>query len=158
MKIRKATKKDIPKILVLAERFLEEYQTIMKIKAKDSVARATKGKKKIFEKDLSSGNGAIFLAEEGGKQLGYVFVLTFFPWAEKFKKHSPGFISDLYVKKEYRKKGVGIKLIKEAEKWLKSKGKKDIALDVGTYNRSAINLYNKLKYKDKTIRMWRKLR
>jgi len=158
VKIKKATKRDIPKVLELAKEFIEEYRKISKAKSKVTVDSALNFKKKIFNKDLSSGNGAIFLVEENNIYVGYIFVLTFIPGMENAKKYAPGYVSDLHIKKKYRKKGFAIKLIKESEKWLKKKNKKEIALDVGTFNKSAINLYKKMKFKDKSIKFEKNLK
>lgn len=158
MEIRKATKRDIPKVLELAREFIEEYRKISKAKSKVTVDSALNFKKKVFDKDLKSGNGAIFIVEENNFYVGYVFVLTFTPGMEKSKKYSPGYVSDLHIKKKYRKKGFAIKLIKESEKWLKKKKKTEIALDVGTFNKPAINLYKKMKFKDTHIKFEKDLK
>ncbi|HRZ85253.1 MAG TPA: GNAT family N-acetyltransferase [Candidatus Paceibacterota bacterium] len=115
-------------------------------------------KKKIFENDLGSGNGAIFLIEENKEAIGYIFVLLFIPGMEKYKKDSPAYISDLYVKKSFRKKGFAIKLIKESEKWAKSKNKKEIILDVETFNNKALNLYKKIKFKPISFKLKKELK
>ncbi len=158
MKIRKATKKDIPNVLNMSRHFIEEYRKITKMKTSVSVEIALKYKKKFFEKDLSSGKGAIFIAKDNKEIVGYIFVLTFMPGMEKAIKYSPAYISDLHIEKRYRRKGFAKKLIKEAEKWAKSKNKEEIILDVGTYNKSAINLYKKLKFRDKSLKLEKKLK
>ena len=158
MKIRKATRRDIDRVLKLSGEFIEEYRKSIKMKTNVSVATALSFKKKIFEKDLKSGHGVIFVAEENGSFVGYIFILTCSPGMENARRYSPGYISDLHVIKKYRKNGIGIKLVREGEKWLKSKGKKEVSLDVGTYNKSAIGLYRKLKFLDKSVKLEKKLR
>src|SRR3989339_519343 len=76
---------------------------------------------------------------------------------EKAGKNSAGYISDLYVEEKYRKSGLGSELIKEAQEWLRKKGKKNVTLHVESWNIGAINLYRKLEFKDKSIRMEKKL-
>ena len=119
---------------------------------------ALKFKKKIFEKDLSSGHGAVFIAEEDGDFIGYVFVLDCAPGVEKMRKYYPGYINDLYVCKKFRRNNIAIKLIKEAEKWAKKKGKDAISLDVEFYNAGAIELYRKMKFRDKFVKLEKKLK
>ena len=150
MKIRKATIKDIEGILKMSGEFIEEYRKSIKMKTKVSVNTALKFKREIFNKDLRSGHGAIFVSEENGKFIGYVFALTCPPGMEKMRKHYPGYISDLHVCKKYRRKGLGIKLVRQAEKWLWGKGKNSVSLDVEAFNGGAIGLYRKLKFIDKT--------
>ena len=158
MKIREATKKDIPEILEMSKHFIEEYRKITKMKTKVSVETALRYKKNFFERDLDSGDGAIFIAEKDKKSVGYIFVLIFAPGMEKAKKYSPGYISDLHIEKEYRKQGIGQKLLKESEKWLKKKGKSEVGLDVSTWNNKAIGLYKKMQFKDKSIKLEKKLK
>ena len=128
------------------------------MKPKVSVKSALNFKEKIFEKDLKSKKGAIFALEEQGEFKGYIFVLTFMPGMEKANKYSPAYISDLHIEKDSRRKGFAKRLIKEAEKWAKNKNKKEIILDVGTFNKGAINLYKKLKFQDKSIKLEKKLK
>ena len=111
----------------------------------------------VFEKDFKSGKGAVFAIEKDSQYIGYIFVLTFTPGMEKASKFSPAYISDLHIEKSFRRKGFAKKLIKEAEKWAKSKNKKEISLDVGTFNKRAINLYKKSKFQDKSIKLEKKL-
>lgn len=141
----------------LARNFIEEYRKLTKIKPKVTVNSALKFKKKIFEKDFKSGKGAVFAIEKDSQYIGYIFVLTFTPGMEKASKFSPAYISDLHIEKSFRRKGFAKKLIKEAEKWAKSKNKKEISLDVGTFNKRAINLYKKSKFQDKSIKLEKKL-
>jgi ribosomal protein S18 acetylase RimI-like enzyme len=158
IKIIKCSKKDIPRILELARNFIEEYRIIAKIKPKVSVDSALKFKKGIFEKDFKSGKGVVFAVEMDGRYVGYIFVLTFMPGMEKANKHSPAYISDLHIEKPFRGKGFAMKLIKEAEKWAKSKNKQEISLDVGTFNGAAIELYKKSDFKEKSIKLEKKLK
>ena len=158
VKIKKATKRDISKVLELSRNFIEEYRKATKMKTKVSINTALSYKKKFFEKDLSSGNGVIFVAEKDKKIIGYIFVLTFTPGMEKAKRYSPAYISDLHIEKPFRRKGFAKKLIKEAEKWSKDKNKKEIILDVGTFNKGAIDLYKGIKFKDKSIKLEKKLK
>jgi len=158
MRIRKATIKDIPNILRLSREFIVEYRKISKIKPEVSVDVALKFKKNIFENDLVSGKGAIFFIEENEETIGYIFVLLFIPGMEKNKKYSSTYISDLYIKKNFRKKLLATKLIKESEKWAKEKNKKEITLDVGTFNNKAINLYKKINFKPTSLKLKKELR
>ena len=158
VKIVRCSKKDLPKILEFSKNFIEEYRKITKMKTKVTVKFALKFKKGIFEKDLKSKKGAIFALEDDGEYKGYIFVLTFIPGMEKSEKYSPAYISDLHIEKQFRRKGFAKKLIKEAEKWAKSKNKKEIMLDVGTFNKGAIDLYKSLKFEDKSVKLEKKLK
>ena len=53
---------------------------------------------------------------------------------------------DLFVKKEFRKYGIGIKLMKKSEEYAKSIGAKGIELSTSKDNLTAQSLYEKIGY------------
>ena len=53
---------------------------------------------------------------------------------------------DLFVKKEFRKYGIGIKLMKKSEEYAKSTGAKGIELSTAKDNLTAQSLYEKIGY------------
>ena len=53
---------------------------------------------------------------------------------------------DLFVKKEFRKYGIGIKLMKKSEEYAKSIGVKGIELSTAKDNLTAQSLYEKIGY------------
>lgn len=55
-------------------------------------------------------------------------------------------IKRMYVKPEYRGKGIAIKILNELENWAKVKGYKSSILETGLKQNEAINLYSKLGY------------
>ncbi|GBE19609.1 putative acetyltransferase [archaeon BMS3Abin17] len=157
MKIKKATIKDISKVLELSKEFMQEHSKISRYKSPTSIELRVKEKKKIFEGDIKSGKGAIFLAKLNKKLIGYVFVLGFIPKKVSNTKDF-GYISDLYILKEFRKKGLAKELISRAEKWLKKSGYKEISLDVNNFNMKAKRLYNKLGYFKESYCLRKKLK
>lgn len=54
-----------------------------------------------------------------------------------------GHISEIYVKEEYRKQGIGQKILSFAEDYLKQRGIHALDLEVYNFNTDAYNLYNK---------------
>ena len=64
----------------------------------------------------------VLLARENNKLLGYIIVII------REKSKDAGFINSLLVKKEFRNKGIGNKLLDEAEKLVKSLGKKKMVV------------------------------
>ncbi|MBS3087156.1 GNAT family N-acetyltransferase [Candidatus Pacearchaeota archaeon] len=152
MRIRKATLRDVGGILILCKKLEDSHQK----DGENAPTSFMKSKRSILEKDISSGKGAVFLSEDEEGFIGYVFVVKI-PPKEKAGKNSAGYISDLYVEEKYRKSGLGSELIKEAQEWLRKKGKKNVTLHVESWNIGAINLYRKLEFKDKSIRMEKKL-
>ena len=78
---------------------------------------------------------AIFVAELNKKVVGYITLMEL--EGENAK------VMSIAVKKEFRRMGIGSKLLDEAIKWCRIKGKKKLLLEVRTSNLPAQNLYKK---------------
>lgn len=109
----------------------------------------------LFERSLSREDSEVFVAENGNHAfLGYVFVgegnniMT-------GAKH--GFIFDIFVKKNYRGRGIGMMLMKRAEDHCREKDYTRMALMVATNNQPALSLYTKLDFKAEQMFMRKKL-
>ncbi|MBI2579337.1 MAG: GNAT family N-acetyltransferase [Candidatus Aenigmarchaeota archaeon] len=81
---------------------------------------------------------SIIVAEEGGKIIGCVFII-YDPWSS--------FIYRLGVLPKYRRKGLGTKLMEEAERILKERGTNPITLFVREDNGEVIDFYKKRGWK-----------
>lgn len=57
------------------------------------------------------------------------------------------YVGDIYVKPKYRRKNLGIKLLKSAEKIQKKKRKKYLKIDAEKKNKAAQKLYKKFGFK-----------
>ncbi|MCK4589482.1 MAG: GNAT family N-acetyltransferase [Nanoarchaeota archaeon] len=149
MRIRKATVKDFKKVKDIKTEFMfweakrDKGIDPEKIKKVPFVLRG-----KLKNKDM-----AFFLAEEKGEVIG-------FAWAEKQKNKFfwtkypfKGYLHDLYVKKEYRKKGIGKKLINECFKWFKKKKFKYWEVGVHAWNIGAKKLYQKKGFEEHIVWM-----
>lgn len=156
MKIRKATLKDIKKILELSIEFDLEYFKKYKIKDFPPINELAKQKKKIFEKDLKNKKGVIFVAEKDEKDIGYIFTIKGIPRDRKFI--SKAYISDLYIKKEFRGKGIAKKLILESEEWCKKEKINEVFIDVNVKNLGAKKLYKKMKFNEMKLRLNKKIK
>jgi ribosomal protein S18 acetylase RimI-like enzyme len=150
MQIRRATIKDVDRLKHLkAEFYLWECETDDRLRVdwadkqlKARLARNLKDPKKT----------AFFIAEEKGVIAGYS--------GGEIEK-TPGFIRhkrrghlfNLYVKPEYRRKGIAKKLIKAVLDWFKENEVVDIRLLVYTHNVRAHSIYRKLGFEDYMIEM-----
>ena len=93
-------------------------------------------------KYIGSKNGVVHLAEMGGKPAGYSLILI---------KQNPGvprvskigYISDLFVKEEFRGRGISSKLTQEAMEWFRRKGIRYVSLNVLAENRAPQSIYKK---------------
>ena len=109
----------------------------------------------LFERFLSRGDSEVFVAENGNHVfLGYVFVGE---GNNMMTGTKHGFIFDIFVKKNYRGRGIGMMLMKRAEDYCREKGYTRMALMVATNNQPALNLYTKLDFKAEQMFMRKKL-
>lgn len=91
-------------------------------------------------------HGAYFLVARTQESLiGWVLVDRSLDW---FTHKEIGWISDVYVKKEYRRNGVARSLIEQSLAEFKHLGYDDVRLNVFSFNEKAIRLYEKLGFKD----------
>jgi GNAT superfamily N-acetyltransferase len=63
----------------------------------------------------------------------------------------------VYVEPPYRRQGIGRALMEYAHTWAKTQGYTQIGLQVFTNNQPAIDLYQQLGYRDRSISMLREL-
>ncbi|MCX6816185.1 MAG: GNAT family N-acetyltransferase [Candidatus Aenigmarchaeota archaeon] len=146
--IRKAKLSDLKTVVELFEEFMEdEHRNAVRQnpKARPYLIRK-KNSTDIFRKwaikNIKSKNNAILLPEVNGKAAGYILIFI--------KKDVPiytvgriGYISDLFVKKEFRRMKIGSRLMNESIKWFKKRGLKHISLNVYDGNKNARAFYEK---------------
>jgi ribosomal protein S18 acetylase RimI-like enzyme len=157
MKIRKVTAKDFEEFFNLEKEF---HELEKKLGKKDELIRLykspTKNKqKKRFNKWLRRKNSLFIVAEEKNKMIGYLYGYLEPIFSSKTKT---GYIEDLIISKKFRKKGIATKLHNKFIKWLNKKRIKWITLDVSWVNKTARKTYEKWRYKNKKVKMVKKLK
>lgn len=91
-------------------------------------------------------HGAYFLVARSQESLvGWVLVDRSVDW---FTHKEIGWISDVYVKQEYRQNGIAKSLIEQSLVEFKHLGYDDVRLNVFSFNEKAFHLYEKLGFKD----------
>ncbi|MGV3466527.1 MAG: GNAT family N-acetyltransferase [Heyndrickxia sp.] len=99
---------------------------------------------KAYENSIH--HGAYFLvAKKEGILIGWVLIDKSTDW---FTGEEIGWISDVYVKTEFRKQGVAKQLLEQSLRQFKHLGYSDVRLNVFSFNKSAIGLYEKLGFQD----------
>ncbi len=63
----------------------------------------------------------------------------------------------LYIAPEHRRRGIGAALVIHAENWARSRGDRQIGLQVFLSNQPALNLYQKLGYQPHSLSMLKSL-
>lgn len=138
--IRKAALANVPLLL-------ENWKELMRLNAQTHrIYRLKKNYVDFYSpfirKILKSQKAAVFIAEIDGKCAGHILVeLKTLPKCYIIKLEA--YISELFVKKEYRKKGVATRLLREAEKWGKKKHAAQFGLTVNVKNKKAQACYSK---------------
>lgn len=91
---------------------------------------------------------SFLVAQMNGDILGYIMcrLENGFSDFRKFRVVKKGHIVSIAVKKEYRKKGIGGKLLIEAVNTLKKQKVSECFMEVRTINHNAINLYKKIGF------------
>ena len=92
---------------------------------------------------LKRGNYQIFVACDGDKVVGYIGLVSYLA----FELDNEGMkIIALAVSKEYRRKGIGTKLLKAAEQWAKENIIEVILLNSGLQREYAHSFYESQEY------------
>ncbi len=100
--------------------------------------------------------GERFVAEDdAGRAAGYLIVGEFTPF---FARRPVGFVYDIWVAPEHRRRGAGRFLIEEAEKWARAKGYAKLKLEVGGENAPAQALYRAAGFRAERFYMGKTLR
>jgi ribosomal protein S18 acetylase RimI-like enzyme len=99
---------------------------------------------KSYENSIE--HGAFFLVGRmDGELSGWVLVDKSFDWVTS---EEIGWISDVYVKEKFRRKGLAKELLQESLVYFKDKGFNDVRLNVFSFNEKAIKLYEQIGFQD----------
>ena len=96
---------------------------------------------------IDKDDSQLFIAANDNEIVGYIYV-KIITTSDSSDISTEASISGIYVKENFRKQGIGTKLINEAKKWCINKGVSYLKLNVLEGNRIALNLYKKLGFND----------
>jgi GNAT superfamily N-acetyltransferase len=162
MIIRKADLKDVTDTVDLWKEFMKYHDEIIIKKNKKVKPYLTKKKnaadifRKYVQKIILSKDSITHVAEVEGRLAGYSLncINNNIP---VFKIKKIGYMSDLFVKKEFRGLGISTKLKNEAIKWFKKKGIKYVSIKVHNDNELAHSIYKKWGFFDFHTEMRKKI-
>lgn len=100
--------------------------------------------KKYLQARLDSNESIIFVALADGKPVGFT---QLYPLYSSIRVIKNWLLNDLYVEQEYRKRGVGEKLIKTVMDFARQNGAKLVELSTAIDNYTAQGLYEKIGFK-----------
>lgn len=109
-----------------------------------------------LKNDLNKLWRVFFIAEEDNKIIGIIQV-------KKYKTISiskfewKGYMSNLYIDKNHRGKGIAQKLFQACFDWLKENKVHHISLEIHKDNKIALQLANKMGFKEYTVKMTKEI-
>ncbi len=107
-------------------------------------------------KAVAREKGNMYLAMSKGKVVGLIVALVLPPSKDPGAKPGiRGRITEVYIEKTHRRKGIGAALMDSAERYLRSKGCKRIFVGVFAPNEGAHRFYRARGYKDCDLDMIR---
>lgn len=141
--IRSAVQSDVKSIIELWKEMFDLH------KERDShFTRSSDGHEnyeKLINESLISDDFHILVAESNKKIIGYCLAnVAKYPPAFELKEY--GAIFDLSVTRDYRRKGLGEKLLQEAYNWFSKKGIKRIEARVATSNEISQGFWRKMGF------------
>ena len=160
--VRKATLRDIPLVISLWKEFVKEHDMMVTDRNKKLITYVHKKLNaadmwRVFiKKQLKSKKGTVFLAQVDGTAAGFILVLVK-DEIPIFKIEKMGYVSDLFVKKEFRGLGISSKLCDRAMKWLGQKGLKHVSIGLYVDNEFAHSVYKKFGFFDYKLEMRRRI-
>jgi len=162
MIIKEATLDDIPRIVDLWIEFMKEHDNLIinenpklkEFEVKDK--NMGESYKEFLKSHIESPDGIVFIVQENEEIVGYalLFIKDEIPI---YQNKKIGYASDLYVKKNFRNKGISSKLRDKALEWFKEKGMKFVAAPLHSDNKFAHSVYKKWGFFDYKIEMRKKI-
>jgi len=152
MMITEATKKDFESVVKLHHE-LDRMEVGWHPFPIPSMQNSRKWLRKRFGKKDS----VVFAAKDKGRLVGFIF-----GWTEKHDYHylskSFGLCSDLFVSADYRRSGIGRKLMKRFEDWCKRRGLDYVILSTNFKNRAARKFYPAIGFEEYEVFFTKKLK
>ncbi|MFQ6126563.1 MAG: GNAT family N-acetyltransferase [Candidatus Heimdallarchaeota archaeon] len=166
MFIRKANLKDAAIIMGLWKEFMKEHDALLfeenpnikpyiqkYLQRKETAANQFKD---YIQENIQSDDALVLIVEGEGEPVGFSLaqIKNTIPilMVEKI-----GFITDLFIRKAFRGRGLSSQLKNETFKWLKKKGIMHIAIGVYADNKHAREIYKKWGFMEFQVVMRREL-
>ena len=123
----------------------DDKQLARLIKSVGWNSRQLKGQLEGIHRLADNSNGIVLVAKSGNELLGYIS-------AEFYEWNRLGQIQGLIVDPEYRRRGIGNRLVGEVEKFMRKKRARGIHVDTPVNNEIGRRFYTALGYKEDCIR------
>jgi ribosomal protein S18 acetylase RimI-like enzyme len=151
--IRTTTKEDFHSLLIMLEKYYQYHSSLTKEKNCSFFSNIKKVlQKKIEEAIKNKDDYKILVAIRNNEIVG--FTIGLIRNAPFYSPHQKiGFVCEMFVETEFRRKGIGKNLSLQLFKWFKRKEIKRIELDVDTKNLKAMKFWKRLAFSELKMRM-----
>jgi aminoglycoside 6'-N-acetyltransferase I len=106
------------------------------------------GLKPVFTDILRSEKNRILFFREHGKPIAFIYLSIRVDYVEGSDSSPAGYVEGIYVKHEFRRKGISLQLLKKGEEWLKGKGCKQIGSDIYIDNKVSYDFHTSVGFKE----------
>ncbi|SHI46254.1 aminoglycoside 6'-N-acetyltransferase [Lutispora thermophila] len=97
---------------------------------------------------ITSEDGAVFIYYSETTPVGFAQCSLRYDYVEGTESSPVGYLEGIYVKDEYRKKGIGKKLLIQCEEWAKSKGCSEFASDCELDNTESLKFHLQVGFEE----------
>jgi GNAT superfamily N-acetyltransferase len=154
--VRRATAADLPALGKLGAALLMEHYGFDSLRFMAPHGDTASGYAWFLGTQLKEADVAVFVAEREGRAIGYVYA-GIEPQNWKELREEAGFIHDVVVSPEGRRRGVASALVEAACDWLRSVGAPRVVLWTAEKNSGAQQLFAGLGFRRTMIEMTREL-
>ena len=156
MTIRLATPADVPALGRLGALLMRAHYEFDPQRFMDPGTDPAEGYAWFLGKQLKDVDSVVFVAEDGGKVIGYVYA-ALEPVSWKELRDACGFIHDILVEESNRRAGTATALMEAAMQWLRERGAPRVILGTADKNERAQRLFAKLGFRRTMVEMTREL-
>lgn len=101
-----------------------------------------------FEQIIEDKNSYVLLVLDEEESIGFAQCSLRFDYVEGTDSSPVGYLEGIFVKEEYRSKGVGKELLNHCEKWAKMKGVTEFASDCEITNLDSLRFHLNIGFKE----------
>jgi len=152
MNIRRAERRDLKAVGELGAMLMETHYAFDSKRFLAAGAGAARGYASFLASVIESPEACVFVAEENGRVLGYVYA-ALEPLSWKELRGPAGFIHDVAVHEDARRSGVATQLLEAATGWLREQGAPRVILWTAAPNAAAQRLFRRLGFRDTMLEM-----
>jgi GNAT superfamily N-acetyltransferase len=141
--IRKAVTQDVPSILELWKELMDFHKERDRIFSRSATGH--EGFADVITGHISSDISCVFVAEAGKDIVGYCLAfIEKYPPVLEIKEY--GLVQDVAVTENHRRRGIGKRLLHEAQRWFSKNGVRRIEARVAATNKISTGFWSKMGF------------